>query len=187
MDARNAERHKRVMSERAANAPTVCGPRRSIYDPANGHFRSLTVYAESPDCAKAARHMVSSYLQAWGLRHAVGAAQLVVSELVGNVVHHAVPDDCLTRPGGARKIDVLVKAWPGWLFIGVADEDSTPPDLPAGEFVSPELAGDFAEALLPDRGRGLLLVQRLADAVWWSPKGSGGKTVWCRFDLDGTT
>ncbi|MFE2703240.1 ATP-binding protein [Streptomyces mirabilis] len=117
----------------------------------------------------------------------VDDARLVVSELVGNVVHHVVPDDCLTRPGAARKIDVLVKAWPGWLFIGVADEDSTPPDLPAGEFVSPELAGDFAEAVLPDRGRGLLIVQRLADAVWWSPKGPGGKTVWCRFDLDGTT
>ncbi|MEU9197094.1 ATP-binding protein [Streptomyces hundungensis] len=182
MDARKAERNKR-----AAHVPTVCAPRRSIYDPANGHFRSLTVYAESPDCAKAARDMVGSCLRAWGLPRAVDDAQLVVSELVGNVVHHAVPDECPTRPGGARKIDVLVKAWPGWLFIGVTDEDSSPPDLPAGERVSPELAGDFAEALLPDRGRGLLLVQRLADAMWWSPNGPSGKTVWCRFDLDGTT
>ncbi|MFC9640646.1 ATP-binding protein [Streptomyces mirabilis] len=147
----------------------------------------MTLFDESASTVYAARTMVSGCLQDWGFGHMVDDARLVVSELVGNVVHHAVPDDCLTRPGAARKIDVLVKAWPGWLFIGVADEDSTPPDLPVGEFVSPELAGDFAEALLPDRGRGLLIVQRLADAVWWSPKGPGGKTVWCRFDLDSTT
>jgi anti-sigma regulatory factor (Ser/Thr protein kinase) len=171
-------------SKHAANASTVGALRRSIYDPANGHFRSLTVYAESPDCARAARDVVGSYLKTWGLSHAVDAAQLVVSELVGNVVHHAVPDDHLTRPGAGRRIDVTLMTWPEVLVLGVADEDSTPPDLPPGDFVSPELAGDFIEALLPDRGRGLLIAQRLAESVWWSPGIRGGKTVWCRFDLD---
>ncbi|KAF5994037.1 ATP-binding protein [Streptomyces mirabilis] len=170
-----------------ANTPRAVSQRKAAQDPSSGHFRAMTLFDGSTSTVYAARTMVSGCLQDWGFGHMVDDARLVVSELVGNVVHHAVPDDCLTRPGAARKIDVLVKAWPGWLFIGVADEDSTPPDLPVGEFVSPELAGDFAEALLPDRGRGLLIVQRLADAVWWSPKGSGGKTVWCRFDLDGTT
>ncbi|MEV2253038.1 ATP-binding protein [Streptomyces sp. NPDC050147] len=149
-----------------------------------GHFRALTLFAESTDTVRVARDMVRSCLQDWGLGHVVEDVRLVVSELVGNVVHHAVPDSCLARPGGDRRVDVLVKMWPNWLFIGVVDEDSSPPDLPAGEFLSPELAGDFAEALLPDRGRGLLIAQRLADAVWWSPEELGGKTVWCRFDLD---
>ncbi|MET8131455.1 ATP-binding protein [Streptomyces sp. NPDC005251] len=174
-------------SKRRANTSRAVSLRETVQDPSAGHFRALTLFDESTNTVYAARTMVGGCLQDWGFGHMVDDARLVVSELVGNVVHHAVPDDCLARPGAARRIDVLVKAWPGWLFIGVADEDSTPPDLPVGEFVSPELAGDFVEALLPDRGRGLLIVQRLADAVWWSPKGLGGKTVWCRFDLDGST
>ncbi|WP_406328314.1 ATP-binding protein [Streptomyces sp. NBC_00203] len=174
-------------SKHRANTLGAVSAREAAQDPSTGHFRALTLFDESTSTVCAARNMVGGCLQDWGLGHMVDDARLVVSELVGNVVHHVVPDDCLTRPGAARRIDVLVKAWPGWLFIGVADEDSTPPDLPAREFLSPELAGDFSEALVPDRGRGLLIIQRLADAVWWSPKESGGKTVWCRFDLDGTT
>lgn len=174
-------------SKHRANTLGAVSSREAAQDPSTGHFRALTLFDESTSTVCAARNMVGGCLTDWGLGHMVDDARLVVSELVGNVVHHAVPDDCLARPGSARRIDVLVKAWPGWLFIGVADEDSTPPDLPAGEFVSPELVGDFSEALLPDRGRGLLIIQRLADAVWWSPREQGGKTVWCRFDLDGTT
>ncbi|MFJ8792717.1 ATP-binding protein [Streptomyces sp. NPDC102462] len=171
-------------SKHTANASGSSFLRRSVHDPAHGHFRSLTVCAEDADCVKAARDTVSSYLRTWGLAHAVDDARLVVSELVGNVVHHAVPDDRLATPGAARRVDVSLMTWPEVLVIGVSDEDSTPPDLPAGDFISPALAGDFPEALLPDRGRGLLIVQRLAEAVWWSPGTKGGKTVWCRLDLD---
>lgn len=172
-------------SKHTANAPTGRTTHGSLYDPSSGHFRALTVFAEDVDCVKAARDLVGSYLKAWSLRYAIDDVQLIVSELVGNVVHHAVPDERLAMPGAKRRIDVRLMTWPGLLAIGVSDEDSTPPDLPAGEFFSPDLAGDFSEALLPDRGRGLLIVQRLADAVWWSPGLKGtGKTVWCRLDLD---
>lgn len=172
-------------SKRTANVPTTGTPPRSVYDPDVGHFRALTVHAEDSDCVKAARDMIGSYLATWSLGYAVDDVKLVVSELVGNVVHHAVPDERLSMPGAKRRIDVWLINYPGLLAIGVFDEDSTPPDLPAGEFISPDLAGDFIEALVPDRGRGLLIVQRLADAVWWSPGLKGaGKTVWARFDLD---
>lgn len=86
---------------------------------------------------------------------------------------------------GSRRIDVTYKLWPKWLFVGVTDEDSTPPLLPLGETFSPKLMGDLSEAVLPDSGRGLLIVQRVASAVWWTPGDRGGKTVWCRLDLDG--
>ncbi|MEU8974706.1 ATP-binding protein [Streptomyces monashensis] len=172
-------------SKRTANTPTTGTPYGSWHDPSSGHFRALSVYAEDPDCVKAARDVVGSYLDTWSLTYVADDARLVVSELVGNVVHHAVPDERLSMPGAKRHIDVWLMTWPGLLSIGVSDEDSTPPELPAGEFLSPDLAGDFVEALVPDRGRGLLIAQRLADAVWWSPGLKGaGKTVWCRFDLD---
>ncbi|GAA0355052.1 hypothetical protein GCM10010319_35290 [Streptomyces blastmyceticus] len=29
-----------------------------------------------------------------------------------------------------------------------------------------------------------LIIQRLANAVWWSPGEAGGKTVFCRFNLN---
>jgi len=38
---------------------------------------------------------------------------------------------------------------------------------------------------LPDHGRGLLIVQNLSDAIWWSPRDTDGKSVFCRFDLNG--
>ncbi|EKX61827.1 ATP-binding protein [Streptomyces ipomoeae] len=172
-------------SKRLADASEVPPPRRrSAHDPSTGHFRALTLFAESPDCVRATRDLVRSYLETWKLPHAVDDSVLIVSELVGNVVHHAVPDQRLTLPGAARRIDVSLMTYPELLIIGVGDEDSTPPELAAGEFISPELAGDFSEALLPDRGRGLLIVQRLADAVWWSPRSGGGKHVWARLDLE---
>lgn len=147
-------------------------------------FRALTLFAESPDTVRAARNMTCAALEDWGLTYLAEDVRLVVSELVGNVVHHAVPDDCCARPGAPRRIDIALRQWPKWLFIEVTDEDSSPPAFPAGEAFSPDLADDFPEALLPDSGRGLLIVQRLADALWWSPERAGGKTVVCRFDLD---
>ncbi len=128
--------------------------------------------------------MVTACLRDWGLTLLTDDVRLVVSELVGNVVHHVVPDECLSQPGGARRIDVVLRRWPRWLFIGVSDEDSRVPDLPMDEFVSPELAGELSAAVLPESGRGLFIVHRLVDFVWCEPGEAGGKTVWCRFDLD---
>lgn len=80
---------------------------------------------------------------------------------------------------------LTLRAWPGWLYVEVADQDSTPPTLPAGELTDPDLAGDLPEALLPDSGRGLFIVRTLSDYLWWSPREGGGKSVLCRFDLAG--
>ncbi|MFI9646136.1 ATP-binding protein [Streptomyces sp. NPDC052040] len=154
-------------------------------DPSSdGHFLALTLFAEFSDTVRVARDMTAVFLRGAGAGELVEDARLVVSELVGNVVNHAVPDRPLSRPGGCRRIDVTFKKYPKWVFIGVSDEDSTPPLLPAGEAFSPVLLGDLSEAVLPDTGRGLLIIQRLATALWWTPEDRGGKTVWARFDLD---
>ncbi|MFJ2568289.1 ATP-binding protein [Streptomyces sp. NPDC087568] len=178
MDAGKA---KRLASELDAYAHWFVAP-----DPSSaGHFLTLTLFAECGNTARVARDQTAEFLRGVGAGAVVDDARLVVSELVGNVVNHAVPDRDLARPGGCRRIDVIFKVWPKWLFIGVADEDSTPPLLPVGETFSPGLVGELSEAVLPDTGRGLLIAQRLATAVWWTPGDGGGKTVWCRFDLDG--
>ncbi|MGP9019242.1 ATP-binding protein [Streptomyces sp. BR1] len=174
-------------SKRKVAAPEVSVVDMAALAAATGRFRALTLYIDSPDTVRAARDMTRATLDDWRLDRLVDDVQLVVSELVGNVVTHAVPDDCLSQPGGARRVDVVYKMWPKWLFVGVVDEDSTPPDLPVGGLLCPELAPDFSEAVLPDTGRGLLIVQRLADAVWWTRGEPGGKTVWARFDLDGAS
>ncbi|MEU5130053.1 ATP-binding protein [Streptomyces mobaraensis] len=154
-----------------------------VQQPTGERFRSIVLYAESPDAVSSARNMVGSTLTDWGLGHLVFEAKVVVSELVGNVINHAVPDRELARPGGQRRIEVIMRRWPKWLFIGVGDEDSSPPTYPAGETFGPEWAANLPEALLPTNGRGLQLVHRLVDALWWTPEKAGGKVVYCRFDL----
>lgn len=147
-------------------------------------FRALTLHAESSDTVKAARDMTRATLTDWGLEGVADDARLVVSELVGNVINHAVPDPHLAKPGASRRIDVILRAWPPmWLFIGVADEDSSAPTYPAGETFAPDLAVDLPEAVLPASGRGLFIVHRLVDALWWVPQEHGGKIIFCRFDL----
>ena len=181
MDAKKTRRPEYVRNELDAYAHWFAAP-----DPSSGgHFMTLTVFAEFRDAARLARDTTTVFLRGAVARELVYDARLAVSELVGNVVNHAVPDHCRTRPGGSRRIDVTYKMYPRWLFIGVTDEDSTPPLLPMGDALCPELVGELTEAVLPDSGRGLMITQRMASAVWWTPEEGGGKTVWCRFDLDG--
>ncbi|MEU6068527.1 ATP-binding protein [Streptomyces sp. NPDC047082] len=176
----NAEELKHYDSELDAYAHWFVAPDLS----SDGHFLTLTLFAELRDTARVARDMTAVFLRGANAGEIVDDARIVVSELVGNVVNHAVPVRCRALPGSCRRIDVKFKKYPKWLFIGVADEDSTPPLLPAGETFSAGLMGELSEAVLPDTGRGLLIVQRLATALWWTPDERGGKTVWARFDLD---
>ncbi|MFC5718993.1 ATP-binding protein [Streptomyces gamaensis] len=150
-------------------------------------FRALTLYAESPDTVRAARDMAGSALRDWELHSLVDDVRVVVSELVSNAIVHATPDPHLARPGAARRVDVTLWKVPRWLFLGVADEDSHPPMLPASDPFAPQWLGHVPEAVLPDSGRGLAIVFKLADALWWTRTLSGGKTVRCRFDLEGRT
>ncbi len=171
--------------KRVTTAPAVTLSRPGKGVQTVEYYRSLLLFAEAPDCLRAARNLVRSTLTDWGLADLVDDVQLVVSELVGNVVHHAVPDERRSSPGAHRSLDVVLKRWPEWLFVGVSDEDSSPPTCPAGEAFSPDLVDGIAEALVPNHGRGLLIVQTLSDGLWWVPQEEGGKTVYCRFDLEG--
>ncbi|MFE2534217.1 ATP-binding protein [Streptomyces sp. NPDC059371] len=183
MDARRARSHAHLASELDAYAHWFIAPDSST----GGRYLTLTLFTDCGNAARVARDQTAEFLRGVGASDVVDDARLIVSELVGNVVNHVVPDRSLTRPGGSPRVDVHFKAWPKWLFIGVTDEDSSPPLLPLGDAFWPGLMEGLSEAVLPDTGRGLLIVQRLAAAVWWAPEDQGGKTVWCRLDLDGAT
>ncbi|MCW2699814.1 MAG: putative anti-sigma regulatory factor, serine/threonine protein kinase [Blastococcus sp.] len=103
----------------------------------------------------AARHLVLELLRAWGAPHDRDDAALLVTELVANVVDHVGGEACLT---------LELTASEGWLRIGVLDGSSVRP-------VVEELSQDRP------RGRGLLMVQAIADR-WGSEDHRGGKRVW---------
>ncbi|MFR9722539.1 ATP-binding protein [Streptomyces sp. MS19] len=136
-------------------------------------FRSLTLPGDSRDTPAIARHAARDTLHDWELPGLADDVELCASELVGNAVRHAA---------GFGRIIVTFRFWPRWLFVEVADEDPTPPMLPSGDPLDP-LGGDPDP--LPEHGRGLFIVQSLADATWWAPREAGGKSVCCRFDLTG--
>lgn len=148
-------------------------------------FRSIMLVADSPETGRVARRMGREVVRDWELTLPTDDVELCVSELVGNAVHHATPDGRLTAFGGERHVAVAFRAWSRWLFIEVSDEDSTPPMLPVGELLEPDLSRLESDDVLPDSGRGLFLVQSVADAVWWAPRDAGGKSVFCRFDMNG--
>ena len=103
----------------------------------------------------AARHLVLELLRAWDAPQDRDDAALLVTELVANVVDHVGGEACLTLELAGSE---------GWLRIGVIDGSAIPP-------VVHELSQDRP------RGRGLLMVQAIADR-WGSEEHHGGKRVW---------
>jgi anti-sigma regulatory factor (Ser/Thr protein kinase) len=103
----------------------------------------------------AARHLVVGLLRAWGGPQDVDDTALLVTELVANVVDHV---------GGDASMTLEVTLFGEWLRIAVVDGSSVQPVLR-------ELREDNP------RGRGLQLVQRIADR-WGSEDHRGGKRVW---------
>jgi anti-sigma regulatory factor (Ser/Thr protein kinase) len=147
-------------------------------------FRAVTLDADAPDTGTVIRRTAFELLHDWGLHQLVDNVTLCLSELVGNVAQHAVPDGWHSAASRGRHVAVTFRAWPTCLFLEVSDEDSTPPMLPAGDLLSAD-AEASTEALLTDSGRGLLIIQSLSDAAWWAPRDEGGKSVFCRFDHEG--
>lgn len=149
-------------------------------------FRSVILDADAPDTGLVIRRAASDVLHDWGLLRLADDVTLCLSELVGNAVQHALPDGWHPGASRGRRVTVTFRAWPTCLFLEVTDEDSTPPMLPAGDLLLPDDSDENADALLVDSGRGLLIIQSLSDAAWWSPRDEGGKSVFCRFDHEGS-
>ena len=101
------------------------------------------------------RRQVRRVLQLWHLESLAWRVELVVTELTTNAVRHA------------RTLFTVAMTWDGRrLRIEVSDAHPVPP-VPR-EQPSPEALG----------GRGLLLVEQIADRWGYDPH-ERGKTIWC--------
>ncbi|MFJ9678040.1 ATP-binding protein [Streptomyces sp. NPDC101194] len=117
--------------------------------------------------ARLARLLVTAHLGEWGIP-SESAAQ-IVAELAANAVVHG------RVPGRDFRLGLTVHDGGALLRIEVSDaRGDCLPFLPAGVAVP----GDDAES-----GRGLLIVEALADRWGVSPGPLPRKTVWAELDL----
>ncbi|MEV5878950.1 SpoIIE family protein phosphatase [Streptomyces sp. NPDC052101] len=116
-----------------------------------------------PEALTHARHMIRAAVRSWGAGERADEIELVADELITNALMHTEGSAIVTL----RALD------DGDLRLRIEVEDSSsalPRRREAGE--------DGVS------GRGLLLVERLADG-WGVEARGGGKAVWCEFRLDG--
>lgn len=111
-----------------------------------------------PDSPRQARAFQGKVLSDCGQQRHVSTANVLVSELVTNAVVHA-------KSTVHMKVALLDQG----LRVEVGDESSTPPRL------VPPRPDDIA-------GRGLILVDSLADQWAYELAPDGGKTVWFQLD-----
>ncbi|MGF1428054.1 ATP-binding protein [Kitasatospora sp. LaBMicrA B282] len=93
--------------------------------------------------------------------HFIDKAELLVSELVTNALVHGTRADQLIR--------LTLEVEDRLLRISVEDASADPPCLGSGIEAETEAVS----------GRGLLLVDRLAEKWGWGPRDGIGKLVWC--------
>ncbi|WP_188283391.1 ATP-binding protein [Streptomyces sp. CBMA29] len=128
-------------------------------------LRHTVRHADLPAVAEV-RRLLREHLRDWGVPVLCDTAELLATELVTNALQHTTDGAVLTatlvpeRTAGER------------LRVEVYDDLARHPRLPA-QATAPEDHGTS--------GRGLLLVQSLADA-WGAHSRGKGKVVW--FELD---
>jgi anti-sigma regulatory factor (Ser/Thr protein kinase) len=111
------------------------------------------------------RTFTRSTLSRWSLDHRSDDAALVITELAANAVAHAPP----RTTGGEAEVWLGILLHPAHLLITVSDSGEAPPRVTAAE-----------DSVLPEHGRGLCIVDALAEEWGWTPNPPIGKTVWAR-------
>ncbi|MFE9633506.1 SpoIIE family protein phosphatase [Streptomyces sp. NPDC006463] len=134
--------------------------RREVPDaPQGGGRLRQHVAPGDPEALVAARHMIGAAVRAWGARERADEIELVADELIVNALMHTDGPAIVTLrvlTGTDRRMRVEVE-----------DRSSALPRR--------REAGEAGVS-----GRGLMLVDRLAD-VWGVESRGSGKCVWCEF------
>ncbi|MGV9292193.1 ATP-binding protein [Streptomyces sp. NPDC003719] len=110
-----------------------------------------------------ARTFTRDTLRRWSLDHRGDDAVLVITELAANAVAHAAPSAATDRP----EIGLALTLRPNRLLLSVSD---------AGGGVPVRTSSDDRD--LREHGRGLCIVEALAEDWGWTPRPPAGKTVW---------
>jgi len=137
-----------------------------VSDDAEQHGRSVRFPADRRTPA-AARAIVRSVLLEAGQPELLNEALLLTTELCTNAVEHA-----------ATELDLEVVADPAGLTVEVTD--FAPSRIDGLVVGKPNATPDIGE--VPERGRGLLLVDHFASR-WGTTHLRSGKGVWFRLDL----
>ncbi|MEU5597967.1 SpoIIE family protein phosphatase [Streptomyces sp. NPDC020298] len=114
-----------------------------------------------PEALRLARHMIRAAVRAWGVGERADEIELVADELITNALMHTEGSAIVTL----RVLSGIDRR----LRVEVEDSSSALPRR--------RDAGESGVS-----GRGLLLVDRLADA-WGVEARGGGKCVWCEFTV----
>ncbi|MEV5386173.1 SpoIIE family protein phosphatase [Streptomyces sp. NPDC052721] len=112
-----------------------------------------------PEALTRARHMIQAAVRAWGAHDLADEIELVAGELITNALMHTEGSAIVTLralDGGDRRLRIEVEDC----------SSALPRRRDAGE--------------IGVSGRGLVLVERLADS-WGVEARGGGKAVWCEF------
>jgi anti-sigma regulatory factor (Ser/Thr protein kinase) len=137
--------------------------RRRVEETAQGGGRlQQHVAPGDPEALVSARHMIGAAVRAWGARERSDEIELVADELIVNALMHT---------DGPAIVTLRVLSGPvRRLRVEVEDRSSALPRR--------REAGEAGVS-----GRGLMLVDRLAD-VWGVEARGSGKCVWCEFLLN---
>ncbi|MFC7882723.1 ATP-binding protein [Streptomyces sp. NPDC057376] len=110
-----------------------------------------------------ARVFTRETLGGWSLDRHADDAVLVITELASNAVAHAVP----SAAAGAPEVRLGLALGPGHLMLTVSDPGGNEPVRTPSD-----------GSALREHGRGLCIVDALADDWGWTPRPPAGKTVW---------
>jgi Histidine kinase-like ATPase domain len=122
-----------------------------------------------PKPARAAREFAVATLQRWDAAQRSEDVAIVVSELVTNALRHARPTAGGSQPSSRVRLALLQ---PGpCVLCAVADPSRAAPAVKSAD-------------VLAEAGRGLHVVDALADRWGYTPPTDAGKVVWAMFLTD---
>ena len=136
--------------------------------PANGLQTRSVRLAAMPSAVPWARRVLRHMLQEWQMESMADTSALLVSELVTNAVEASAGRNGRDQ-GKLPMIGLTIRLTATSLVLEVWDSSTLRP-VPQG--------ADVAR----DRGRGLLLIDALADS-WGHRAADGGKVVWCELAI----
>ncbi|MEU3057399.1 SpoIIE family protein phosphatase [Streptomyces griseus] len=133
--------------------------RRAAHAPQPGGRLQQHVAQNDPEALSSSRHMIRAAVRAWGAKDRADEIELAADELITNALMHT--------DGGAIVTIRVLAGTERRLRVDVEDRSSALPRR--------RDAGESGVS-----GRGLMLVDRLAD-VWGVESRGSGKCVWCEF------